>query len=112
MPGIDISKLKFRKYDPLVDNLLSLDFKQTDGSDPLFVEEYVKGQISKDFENKSNKIFVVSYEENIIAFFTLSMSVICSKNLLKDGDDYGVTDRESNNKKNSFSCLVDGKNRH
>ncbi len=113
MSAIDSSKLKFKKYDPFVDNLINLDFKQTDGSDPFMVEEYVKNQISKDFEKKGNKIFVVSYEENIIAFFTLSMSVICSKNLLKDGDDgYNDDDADSesnNNKKVVFPALLMGK---
>jgi hypothetical protein len=109
MSAIDLSKLKFKKYDPFVDNLINLDFKQTDGSDPLLVEEYVKNQISKDFEKKSNKIFVVSYEENIIAFFTLSMSVICSKNLLKDGGGEDDADSESSNKKIVFPALLMGK---
>ena len=87
MLSIDPSKLKFRMYDPVVDNLLNLDLTQTDGSDPLLVEEYVKNYIIKDIENNSIKAYVVTYEENAIAFFTLSMSVICSKSLLKGNDE-------------------------
>lgn len=90
MSGIDPSKLKFKTYDPFIDNLNNLDFKQTDGSDPLLVEEYTKNHILKEFENKQNKIFVVSYEGNIIAFFSLGMSVICSKNLLKEDEEYAA----------------------
>ncbi len=87
MLSIDPINLKFRMYDPLIDNLLNLDFTQTDGSDPLLVEEYVKNHIIKEIENRSIKTYVVTYEDNVIAFFTLSMSVICSKSLLKDDDE-------------------------
>ncbi len=87
MLSMDPSKLKFRMYDPVVDNLLNLDLTQTDGSDPLLVEEYVKNHILKDIENKNVRAYVVTYEENAIAFFTLSMSLICSKSLLKGDND-------------------------
>lgn len=104
MLSIDQSKLKFRMYDPSVDNLLNLDFTQTDGSDPLLVEEYVKNHILKEIENKSVKAYVVTYEGNAIAFFTLSMTVICSKSLLKG--DYADDDEL---KKIVFPALLMGK---
>jgi hypothetical protein len=104
MLSIDPSKLKFRMYDPLVDNLLNLDFTQTDGSDPLLVEEYVKNHILKEIENNSIKAYVVTYDENAIAFFTLSMSVICSKGLPK-GDD----EDDGELKKFVFPALLMGK---
>jgi hypothetical protein len=108
MLSIDPSKLKFRMYDPLVNDLLNLDFTQTDGSDPLLVEEYVKNHILKDIENRNIKAYVVTYEENAIAFFTLSMSVICSKGLLK-GDDDGSVGDDSELKKIVFPALLMGK---
>ena len=72
MLSIDPSKLKFKMYDPLVNDLLKLDFTQTDGSDPLLVEEYVKNHILKDIEKNNIRAYVVNYEENAIAFFTVS----------------------------------------
>ena len=84
MLKLDPNKLKFRLYNPLVDDLINLDLTQTDGSDPLQVVDYTKNQILKDVENRNNKIYVVTYEGNILAFFTLSMTVICTKNLFKD----------------------------
>ena len=105
MLSIDPSKLKFRIYDPLVDNLLNLDFTQTDGSDPLLVEEYVKNHILNEIENRKIKAYVVTYEDNAIAFFTLSMSVICSKSMLKgDGDE-----NDDKLKKFVFPALLMGK---
>ena len=108
MLSIDPSKLKFRMYDPLVNDLLNLDFTQTDGSDPLLVEEYVKNHILKDIENKNIRAYVVTYEENAIAFFTLSMSLICSKSLLKGDDDGNVSDNDKF-KKFVFPALLMGK---
>lgn len=109
MLSIDPNRLKFRMYDPLFDNLLNLDFTQTDGSDPLLVEEYVKNHILKDIENRNIKAYVVTYEENAIAFFTLSMSVICSKGLLKGGDDGSSMSDDSELKKFVFPALLMGK---
>ncbi len=105
MLSIDPSKLKFRMYDPLADNLINLDFTQTDGSDPLLVEEYVKNHILEEIENRSIKAYVVTYEDNAIAFFTLSMSVICSKRFLKDDDDAD----DDKLKKFAFPALLMGK---
>jgi hypothetical protein len=105
MMSIDPSKLKFKLYDPSRDNLTDLDLTQTDGSDPLLVEEYVKSHILEDIENKNYKIYVVTYEENMIAFFTLSMSVICSKNLFRDDSGHG----NNGSKKVVFPALLMGK---
>ena len=104
MLSIDPGKLKFRIYDPLVDNLLNLDFTQTDGSDPLLVEEYVKNHILNEIENRKIKAYVVTYEDNAIAFFTLSMSVICGKSLLK-----GDNEDDDKLKKLVFPALLMGK---
>ena len=71
----------------MVDSLADLDFSQTNGSDPLLVEDYTKSNMPKEVENKNYKIYVVTYEKNIIAFFTLCMSVICSKYLLKGAEE-------------------------
>jgi hypothetical protein len=109
MLSIDPSKLKFRIYDPLVHDLLNLDFTQTDGSDSLLVEEYVKNHILKDIENSSVKAYAVTYEENAIAFFTLSMSVICSKSLLKDNDDDENVGNDGKLEKFVFPALLMGK---
>ncbi len=109
MLSIDPSKLKFRIYDPLVHDLLNLDFTQTDGSDPLLVEEYVKNHILKDIENSSVKAYAVTYEENAIAFFTLSMSVICSKSLLKDNDDDENVGNDGELEKFVFPALLMGR---
>ncbi len=92
MQNLDPDKLKFKIYDPTIDTLLDLDFRQNDGSDPLLIEQYAKNNLLKESKNATNyKIYVVKYEEKIIAFFTLSMTVICSNNL-SDYDKDGLRD--------------------
>lgn len=77
MQNIEPRKLKFKSYDPRIDTLSELDFTQNDGSDPLMVEQFAKNNLLKDSENSTfDKIYVVKYEEKIIAFFTLNMTVI------------------------------------
>ncbi|MBA3749822.1 MAG: hypothetical protein H0X03_02815 [Nitrosopumilus sp.] len=87
MQNLDPNKLKFKTYDPTIDSLSDLDFSQNDGSDPLLVDQYVKCNLSKGIVRDNYKIYIVKYEGSIIAFFTLSMSVICSNNLCDDEKD-------------------------
>jgi hypothetical protein len=89
MQNIEPEKLRFKIYNPLIDDLSELDFTQNDGSDPLLVEQYAKIKFSKGIENssKDNKIYVVKYEEKVIAFFILRMSVICNNNFSEDDID-------------------------
>jgi hypothetical protein len=84
MQNIDPNKLKFKIYDPTMDNLSDLDFTQNDGSDPLLVEQYIKSNLLRGIKNENVKIYVVKYEDIAIAFFTLSISVICRNNLCTD----------------------------
>jgi hypothetical protein len=53
------------------------------------VEQYAKIKFSKGVKDNSNdnKIYVVKYEEKVIAFFTLRMSVICKNNFSEDDKD-------------------------
>ncbi len=88
MQTIEPGKLKFKIYDPRIDTLSELDFTQNDGSDPLMVEQFAKNNLLKESENATyDKIYVVKWEEKIIAFFTLNMTVICFNDLSDDDQD-------------------------
>jgi hypothetical protein len=50
------------------------------------IEQDAKNNLIKVIKNGNEKIYVVKYEESIIAFFTSSMSVVCSKDLLNEGN--------------------------
>ena len=50
MQNLEPDKLKFKIYDPTIDTLSDLDFRQNDGSDPLLVEQYAKNNLLKESE--------------------------------------------------------------
>jgi hypothetical protein len=83
--SIDPSKLDF---DTLLktDNFTDLDFTQKDGQDPLGVNEFIHNNPERYIENHVSTIYTVKYENNIVGYFTLSMSHIGIKDMM--GDDH------------------------
>ena len=80
---IDPSKLDFFQYSKK-DDFSNLDFKQIDGSDPLNVDGYIHDNPAHYIENRVSTIYSVRYDNNLIGYFTLSMSNIGKKEMLGD----------------------------
>jgi hypothetical protein len=80
---IDANKLEFSPYSPL-DNFSQLDFTDRDGSDPLGVNEFIHNNPQYNVENNLSAIFSVKYESNLVAYFTLSMSIIQKREMQTD----------------------------
>lgn len=72
---VDQTKLTFS---PLSDNdnLRFLDFTKEDGSDPLGVDNFAKEKAVSYHNNKLSTVWVVRYENELVAFFSLSMFAI------------------------------------
>ena len=87
---IDPLKIKISYYDQSRDDFSKLNFKQKDGSDPLNVDKFIHNNPSYQSTNHISKIYSVRYEDQLTAFFTLSMSQIefeCMNNDNKEDDD-------------------------
>jgi GNAT superfamily N-acetyltransferase len=63
------------------DDLSSCDFKEDDGSDPLYVDEFIHHRATIYRENNLSVIYVVKYCKEIVGFFTLSMGALEVKKL-------------------------------
>jgi hypothetical protein len=84
--------LEFSTFDPLKDNLESLDLAQSDGRDPLQVKEFAKELSTHESIHdgiRYNKTFVVKHNSMLIAFFTVRLSVITSKGILEKDKEGG-----------------------
>lgn len=77
---IDTDNLDFSFYDSF-DNFSDLDFRDDDDSDPLKVDEFIHNNPKQYIDNHVSTIFTVRYNEEIIAFFTISMSSIGKKDM-------------------------------
>ncbi|MDE1863023.1 MAG: hypothetical protein KGI33_08935 [Thaumarchaeota archaeon] len=58
------------------DDLSLLDFTESDGTDPLGVDEFVRTKADKYHENKIATVRIVRDKKEIVAYFTVSMSSI------------------------------------
>jgi hypothetical protein len=75
---IDSNELEFSLYSPL-DDFSNLDFTDRDALDPLDVNKFIHNNPQYYVENNISAIYLVRYEQNIVAYFTLSMSSIIKK---------------------------------
>lgn len=80
---IDSNKLEFSPYSPL-DDFSNLDFRDRDNQDPLDVDKFIHDNPQYNVENNLSAIFSVRYENNLVAYFTLSMSIIQKKEMQPD----------------------------
>ena len=84
---IDPSKIKISYYDQLIDDFSKLNFKQKDGTDPLKADEFIHNNPFYESTNHISKIYSVRYEDQLTAFFTLSMSQIIFENINIDNNE-------------------------
>ncbi len=73
-------KLSFNPLEP-IDDLSHLDCRELDGSDPLGVHEFIHKHASKLHAANLTRIYVVRYDNQIVAAFSLSMFMIKSQRL-------------------------------
>ena len=78
--SLDTDNLDFSFYDSL-DNFSDLNFRDDDDSDPLKVDEFIHDNPKQYIDNHVSTIFTVRYHNQIIAFFTISMSSIGKKDM-------------------------------
>ena len=84
---IDPLKIKFSYFDQSRDDFSKLNFKQKDGSDPLDADKFIHNNPSYQSTNHISKIYSVRYEDQLTAFFTLSMYQIEVECIGKDNND-------------------------
>ena len=87
---IDPNKLRFFHFSKN-DNFSLLDFRQYDGTDPLHVDKFIREEVSTYLDNHLGSIYSVRYEDELVAFFTLSMSCIGYSTISTSGDSYVET---------------------
>jgi GNAT superfamily N-acetyltransferase len=65
------------------ENLESCDFKDSDGSDPLYVNHFIHHRASAYMHYNLSVIYLVKYEGQITGFFSLSMGALEVKRMKK-----------------------------
>jgi len=98
--SLDTDNLDFSFYDSL-DNFSDLNFRDDDDSDPLKVDEFIHDNPKQYIDNHVSTIFTVRYHNQIIAFFTISMSSIGKKDMEFD-------DKINNKPFHSYPALLLG----
>lgn len=73
------------------DNLSILDFTESNGTDPLGVDEFARTKATKYHKNKISTVRVVRDKKEIVAYFTVSMSAISVDILASEEKVEGVT---------------------
>src|SRR5215510_7669456 len=86
---IDPNKLRFFHFSKN-DDFSLLDFRQYDGTDPLHVDKFIR-EVSTYLDNHLGSIYSVRYEDELVAFFTLSMSCIGYSTIATSDDSYAET---------------------
>jgi hypothetical protein len=84
---IDPLKIKFSYFDQSKDDFSKLNFKQKDGSDPLDTDKFIHENPTYPSTNHITKIYSVRYEDQLPAFFSLSMSQIEFECFSSDNND-------------------------
>jgi hypothetical protein len=79
----DSDKLDIDPYSP-TDDFSNLDFRQTDRSDPLGVHTYIHTNPLDYIQNHISTIYSVRYGGKLAGYFTLSMSNIGKKDMLRE----------------------------
>jgi GNAT superfamily N-acetyltransferase len=86
---INHNKLIFDNFSEK-DNFSSLDFTQADKSDPLDIDKFIHENPIRYIRYHISTIYSVKYEEKLIAYFTLSMCIIKTEELLGEDVREGI----------------------
>jgi GNAT superfamily N-acetyltransferase len=78
---IDLNKLIFATFSK-DDNFATLDFTDDNGSDPLGVDDFIRNRAAIYLSNNLCAIYTVRHADQIVAYFTASMSAIETKRLV------------------------------
>ena len=75
----DPNGLKFKIFNPNKHQLPNIDFRQTNGEDPLSVQEYYDNYIFNSKSNTDEVKYVIKYFEDWIGFFSIDLTRIYTK---------------------------------
>ena len=67
----DPNGLKFKIFNPKKHQLLKIDFRQTNGEDPLSIQEYYQNYILNGKSNTNEVKYVIKYLDDWIGFFSI-----------------------------------------
>ncbi len=70
----DPDGLKFKIFDPKKHQLPKIDFRQTNGEDPLAVQEYYENYIFYSRYDTDEVKYVIEYFDNWIGFFSIDLT--------------------------------------
>ena len=70
----DPDGLKFKIFDPKKHQLPKIDFRQTNGEDPLAVQEYYENYIFYSRSDTDEVKYVIEYFDNWIGFFSIDLT--------------------------------------
>jgi hypothetical protein len=76
----DANGLKFKIFNPKIHQLPKIDFRQTNGEDPLSVQEYYENCILSRKAGSTEVKYVIKYFDNWIGFFSIDLTRLHSKN--------------------------------
>lgn len=79
--NIDFDRLEIRPIKLEEDDISKLDCTEPDDSDPLGIQDYLKNKVRRYHREKTSTVYIVKQEDRILAFFTLSMAGLESKEL-------------------------------
>jgi hypothetical protein len=93
----DPNGLKFMIFNPEKHQLPKIDFRQTNGEDPLSVQEYYENYIFNGRSNTKEVKYVIKYLDNWIGFFSIDLTRLHSKQseLITHGDEKVKTEEFS-----------------
>jgi hypothetical protein len=75
----DPNGLKFKIFNPKIHQLPNIDFRQTNGEDPLLVQEYYDNQILNSKSDGKEGKYVIKYYDNWIGFFSINLTRLHAK---------------------------------
>lgn len=87
---IDTNRLVFTTFSKENDDFSALDFTEGDGSDPLGVNDFIRNRATLYLSNNLCSVYTVRYEDQIVAYFTSSMSAIETKRLVDEDKISGI----------------------
>jgi len=75
----DPNGLKFKVFNPNKHQLPKIDFRQTNGEDPLSVQEYYENYIFNGKSDTNEIKYVIKYFDNWIGFFSIDLTRLHTK---------------------------------
>ena len=107
----DPNGLKFKIFNPKKHQLPKIDFRQTNGEDPLSVQEYYENYIFNGKSDTNEVKYVIKYFDNWIGFFSIDLTRLHAKQseLIPHGEEKGKREEFS---QSTNLCTFNKENRY